>query len=809
VDRLLTEIRYAVRGLLRAPGFTAAAVLTLALGIGANTAIFSVVDQLLLRPLPYPNGDQLLTIHETFRSATVVWRTGTDTNRNAVSPANWLDWQRESRTLRGVAAWDTTTLTLTEAGEPVRLNVQVVSSEFFPLLGVQPLLGRTLSEEDDRPKAPRVVVLSHHLWQQRFSGDPDIIGRSIRLNDTPVEVIGVMPSGFRFIYHDNDLWGASQLDRSFPWRERSGRFMNVVARLQPGATIESARAELEALAARLEQQYEFNRNTGVTLVPLREDLTGQVRTSLLVLYAAVGVLLAIACFNIANLLLARAVSRRREVAIRTSLGVPRSAILRQFVIESLLLALVGGGLGIVLARWSLDALMAFAPPELLRVPELFVDRPVLLYALGLSVLTGLVCGLAPAALAARRSIVESMRMTGSTLTHAPRARQALVVCQVAMTVVLLCGAGVLARTVIALNTADNGVDRGNLLTMEVAVPGARYAPERRTAFFADVIAALRALPGVQSAAAGNSLPVIGTLRGGSWFHRLGTPEVPAPERSAAAVRVVTPGYFRTLGIPVLRGREFTQADEANPIQGFVVNKAFADAFLADVDPLLVSLTVWMQEKNPYLPVIGVVGNVSEGSVRDNPQPTVFYSHKQMPETTMTLFVRTAQPTALAGAAVDVVRRVDSTVPVIRLRTFEEALAESIARERLSALVFLGLAATGLLLASLGLYALLAFLVAERTKEIGIRIALGAHLGRLTRSVVGGGLRLAGIGAAVGLAASFMVLQPLGTLLFGVTPYDLSTYAVVLALLCTVAAVASYLPAHRAASIDPLVALREE
>ncbi len=345
--------------------------------------------------------------------------------------------------------------------------------------------------------------------------------------------------------------------------------------------------------------------------------------------------------------------------------------------------------------------------------------------------------------------------------------------------------------------------------MEVAVPGARYTPDRRTAFFADAVSALRALPGVQAAGAANSLPVIGTLRGGSWFHRLGTPEVPVPERPAAAIRVVTPGYFRTVGIPVLRGREFSEVDEANPMQGFVVNRAFADAFLADVDPLTVSLTVWMQETNPYLPVIGVVGNVSEGSVRDNPQPTVFYSHKQMPETTMTLFVRAAQPTALAAAAVDVVRRLDSTVPVIRLRTFEEALADSIARERLSALVFLGLAATGLLLASLGLYALLAFLVAERTKEIGIRIALGAHLGRLTRSVVGGGIRLAGIGAAIGLAASFMVLQPLGTLLFGVTPYDLSTYAVVLALLCTVAAVASYLPAHRAASIDPLVALREE
>jgi putative ABC transport system permease protein len=708
-----------------------------------------------------------------------------------------------------VAAWDTQSLTLTSAGEPVRLNVQVVSSEFFPLLGVPPLLGRTVSEEDDRPNAPRVVVLSYHLWQQRLGGDPAVIGRTIVLNDTPVEVIGVMPPGFRFIYHDNDLWSAFRLDRSFPWREQSGRFMNVVARLQPGVTTAAARADLEAIAARLEQQHVFNRNTGLTVVPLREELTGQIRTSLLVLYAAVGVLLAIACFNIANLSLARAVSRRREVAIRTSLGAPRSAIARQLLAESLLLALPGGALGIVLARWSLDALMAFAPPELLRVPELYVDRPILLYAFAVSVLTGLVVGLAPAALAARRSIAESMRMSGSTLTHAPHVRQALVVGQVAMTVVLLCGAGVLGKTVVALNTTDTGFDQQNLLTMQVAVPGARYTPERRTAFFAAAVAALRPLPGVRAAAAANSLPVIGTLRGGSWFHRLGTPELPAPERPAAAVRVVTPGYFRTLGIPVLRGREFTEADEASPMQGFAVNKAFADAFLRDVDPLTVSLTVWMQEKNPYLPVIGVVDNVSEGSVRDNPRATVFYSHKQMPETSMTLFVRTEQPAAVAAAAVDTIRRLDPTLPVTRIGTFERALADSIARERLSALVFGGLAASGLLLASLGLYALLAFLVAERTREIGVRIALGAQLGRLMRSVVGGGLRLAGIGAAVGLASSLLVLQPLKALLFGVTPYDSSTYAAVLALLCAVAGVASYVPARRATRVEPVVALRQE
>jgi predicted permease len=378
-----------------------------------------------------------------------------------------------------------------------------------------------------------------------------------------------------------------------------------------------------------------------------------------------------------------------------------------------------------------------------------------------------------------------------------------------MTVVLLCGAGLLVRTVIALNGANNGFDKHDLLTMEIGLPGTRYTPERRTAFYREAVAALRALPGVESAAAANSLAVIGTPRGGSWFHRLGTPELPAPERPGALIRVVTPGYFRTLRIPVLRGREFTEADEASPTQGFIVNEAFAKTFLSDVDPLRVSLTVWMQDKNPYLPIIGVVGDLSEGSVRDNAQPTVFYSHRQMAETGMTLFVRRDRPTAIARSAVDVIHRLDPNVAVTNIRTFEGALAESLARERLNALVSGAFALSGLILASLGLYGLLSFLVAERTKEIGIRIALGAQLRRLMQSVVGGGLRLVAIGAGIGLGGALLLLRSLGTLLFGVTPYDLSTYATVLTLLCAVAVLASYVPARRAARVEPIVALRHE
>ena len=800
VEDIVRDVRHMGRGLRRSPGFAIAVILTLALGIGANSAIFSVVDQLLLRPLPYPQGDQLLRIYESFSPAG---------GRADVSPANWLDWQRDSRTIQGFAAWRTTAYTLTGVGEPTQVNAQIVSSEFFPLLGVEPLLGRTISEQDDRPNAPLVAVLSNDLWHRRFAGDPNVIGRVVQFSDRPVEIVGVMPAGFRFLYQDNDIWSASRLNRQQPWRETDGRFIQVVARLKGGTTIAAARAEMEGIAQRLAATYAFNKNTTVRLVPLREELTGQVQASLLILYAAVGVLLSIACFNVANLLLARAASRRREMAIRTSLGAGRLAIVRQLLVESLLLAVAGGALGIALARWSLGALLAFAPADLLRVPDLSVDRRVLLYAVGLSVLTGLVVGLVPAVLVARRSIVASLRAGGPNVTVSPRVRQTLVVCQVAMTVVLLCGAGLLVRTVIALSHVNNGFDKHGVLTMKVGLPGIRYTPERRTAFYREAVAALRALPGVESAAAANSLAVIGTPRGGTVFHRLGTPELPINDRPATVIRVVTPGYFRTLRIPVLRGREFTEADDANPAPGFIVNEAFAKAYLSDVDPLAAKLSVWMENENPHLPVIGVVGNVSEGSVRDNPQPTLFYSHRRMSETGMTLFVRTSQPEALAKPAVAALHAIDPNLAVTKIRTFESALAESLARERLSALVSGGFALSGLLLASLGLYGLLAFLVAERTREIGIRIALGAHLGRLTGSVVGGGLRLVAVGAAIGVVVSLLLLRSFGTLLFAVTPYDLSTYATVLALLGAVAVLASYIPARRAARVEPLVALRQE
>jgi putative ABC transport system permease protein len=479
------------------------------------------------------------------------------------------------------------------------------------------------------------------------------------------------------------------------------------------------------------------------------------------------------------------------------------------LVESLLLAGAGGALGLALARGSLDALLAVAPTNLLGVSELFIDRRVLIYAFGLSLATGAVAGLVPTILFARRSMAAALRTRGSKAGHAPRVRQALVVVQVAMTVVMLCGAGVLVRTLIALNRTPMGFDAHDVLTMRVAISPARYSAERCREFYREAVARIRALPGVETAAAGISLPMIGSPRGGTSFRELGTPERPARERPTTVVRMVGPGYFHTLRIPVLRGREFTDADNANPMAGFVVNETFARAYFSGRDPFASSISVWMMADNPYLPIIGVVGDVSEGSVRAAPQPTVFYSHGRMPWSTMTLFVRGRHPESFVRPVTTALHELDPTLVVSNVRTIESALAESLARERISALISTSFGAGGLLLAALGLYGLLAYLVAERTKDIGIRIALGARLARITGSVVAGGLALVAIGAAIGVAGSLLLLRSLGTLLFGVTPYDVPTYAIVVVLLGVIAALASYLPARRAARIEPLTALRQE
>src|SRR5262245_37996257 len=797
------DIRYCLRTLARTPVFTITVVLTLALGIGANTAIFSIVDRLLLRSLPFPHGEQLVVIHENRRTAPQM----------DVSPANWLDWQRDSRSFESLAAWTNRfPSTLTGSGEPERLKAETVSHEFFPLLGVQPVLGRVFSPDDDRPGAPPTAVLSYSLWQRKFGGDKGILGKTIELNAMAVEVIGVMPPEFRFLSYDTDVWRPFALDRNLSWRDSAGRFIPfVVARIKPSVTYDSAKAELETIAGRLAQMHVFNRDTSVTVIQLREAMTGHVRTSLLVLFVAVGVLLLIACSNVANLVLARSAYRKREIAIRTSLGATRSAIVRQLVTESLLLGTAGGLAGVFIARWAVGVLLALVPPNLLQTPSIPIDRWVLLYTLAISILTGLVVGLVPALPAIRVELADYLRSGTRSVTLPMSLRKGLIVAQVAMTVVLLCGAGLLERSLLALIHDPTGVRAENVLTMRVELPASRYNPPQRLGFFRQVIERLQALPGVQSASAASDIPVETLRTSGTSFQIMGQAELLPNERPTTRVRVITPGYFKTLGIPLLSGRDFTQDDQTlGAPQVFIVNETFVKRYFQNSDPCSASTPVNMQSPyTPYGRIIGVVVNVKEASLRVIPEPSVFYNHRPLPYPGMTLFVRTIRGAEITREATQIIRDLDRNLPVIEVRMLGDAFGDSAARERLNAVVSGAFAVCALLLAALGLYGLLAFTVAERTNEIGIRLALGAQTSRVLRMVMSQGLGWVAAGGLLGLVIALAVYRFLETLLFGVRGYDPLTFGAVAALLLLVSDFPVLIPARLATRINPLVALRNE
>ena len=815
IDGIARDVRYALRSVGRAPGFGAAVVVTLALGIGANTAIFSVVDRVLLRPLPYPDSERIMLLHET----------GPKVQNMDVNPANWLDWQRDSMTFDSFAAWtDRIPSTLTGQGEPERLESEFVSHEFLSVLGVRPMLGSDFTAAMDQPGVTPTAILSYSLWQRKFGGDPNIIGKTVELNSTAVQIVGVMPVGFHFISRDTQIWRVMGLPRNLAWRERGGRFLPyVVARVKSGVAPAAAKVELENIAQRLAQTYSFNRNTSVAIVPLREVLTGQVKTSLWILFAAVGVLLLVACFNVANLLIARSAQRRREIAIRGVLGAGRGAIARQLLIESVMLALIGGIAGVVVARACLSVLLLLAPTRLLPVSGVGIDRPILLYTLGLSVLTGAVIGLIPAGPSIRLAIADYLRDGGRSVTRSVRLRQVLLILQVAMTIVLLSGAGLLVRSLLKLSGDPIGVEPKNVLTMRVELPGSRYNNDHQVRFFQQLVERLKNLPGVDIASAATGLPVDQQRTGGTGFRVLGESESPLPDElnHSTRVRVIMPGYLKTLGIPLLSGRDFVDSDlSQNAAPTFIVNEAFAKKYLSSQDPLYASLSVFMARTNPSNPlygppdnpygrIIGVAGDVKEGTLRDGTEPTVFYNERQLPSNGMTLFVRTARGSDLAKEVAGVVHDMDRNLPLIEVRMLDDVFAESIARDRLNAVVFAAFAVFALLLASVGLYGLLSFSVAERTTEIGIRMALGAQARQVLKMIMAEGFRLVVIGLCIGLAAALAVSRYLETLLFHVTRHDPATFVTVTALLAFVTLTAVLLPARRATLVEPIAALREE
>ena len=805
------DFRYSWRLLLATPGFTLVAVVALALGIGANTAIFSVVNAVLLRPLPYRQPEQLVMVWEHNRPRARA--------QNVVNVANFLDWRDQSTVFAQLAGFYDTRFNLTGVAEPEELIGQVVEPNFFPLLGVDAARGRTFTPEEGRQGGPNVVILSHGLWQRRFGADPGLVGRTIKLNGQDYNVVGVMPPEFRFFVRQGSLSGQPSemwlpLSLSPNMRVRRGRFMSAVARLQPGVRPEQAQAEMNTVGSRLEQQYpEFNKGWGVNLVPLHEQLVGEIQRALWVLLGAVGFVLLIACANVANLLLARAATRGREIAIRTALGAGRGRIVRQLLTESLALAVLGGLAGLLLARWGVDLLLALSPPNLLGLKEVALEPRVLGFTLLVSVLTGVIFGLAPALVTSRLNLNDSLKEGGRGASggRGHRTRGALVLAQIAIALVLLIGSGLMVRSLLRLQAVNPGFDAQGLLTARLLLPNSKYGEDqKRVAFFHQLIARVAALPGVRAAGAIDALPFGSTLGSATGFSVVGRPDPLPAERPTVDVRVVDQNYFAAMSIPLLKGRLFTEREATEESHVVVINEAMARLNFPGEDPIGKRVVINMKDENLPNEIIGVVGDVKHTGLDVEPRAMTYWPHPELARSGMTLVVRAdGDPLGLTAAVRREVQAMDADQPIADVRTMAQLLADAVARARFSALLLAIFAAVALVLAGVGIYGVMAYAVAQRTHEIGVRRALGAQTGDVLRLVLRQGMTLALAGVGVGLVAALALTRVLASLLYGVSATDPLTFVGLAALLATVALLACLIPARRAAKVDPMVALRYE
>jgi putative ABC transport system permease protein len=816
----LRDVSYGLRVLLKSPGFTAVTVLALALGVGANTAIFSLVNAVLLRGLPYEGGERLVTLYMSDDPV--------NPPAGPFSYPNLVDFRDQSQTLEYVAGYQNIGTVLTPAAgeEPERVRGTQAMADLFPMLGARAAHGRVFTRDEDKEGAAQVVVLSDGLWRRRFNADPSIVGREIRMGlaGQPVTVVGVMEPGFKFppdspnaVDYYAPFVPANMRANPAGMKTRDSVFIPTVAKVKAGVTSEQVAAELNTIAARLAAQYPAEATRlRARAVPLHEDLVGQVRPALFVLLAAVGLVLLIACANVANLLLARAASRGREMAIRTALGASRARVIRQLLTESVLLALAGGAAGLLLATWGVDLIVKLSPERVPRLAETKVDAAVLLFTFGVSVLTGLIFGLAPALQASKTDLTEALKEGGRGGTagaRRARLRGLLVVAEVAISLVLLVGAGLLMKSFLRLVSADPGYSPERVLALTVALNTQQFkTPESRAGFYRAAIERLKGLPGVEAAGATRLLP-LGNSDIFNSFNIAGRPPFAPGSRNSARNYTVSAEYFRVLGVPLKRGRVFDETDGKDSQPVVIINEALARKYFPGEEALGQHL-VFDGPDNPPTPprqIVGVVGNVRfEGFAA--PEAEEFYvPFEQAPSSVMEVVVRASGPdaAALAQGVRAALRETDPNLLIWETRTMDELVGRSVAPQKFN-VALLGLfAALALLLATVGIYGVMSYTVTQRTHEIGVRMALGARAADVLRTVVGQGLRLALIGVAVGLALAFALTRLLSSLLYGVTATDPAVFALVPVLLLIVALLACYLPARRAMKVDPMEALRYE
>jgi putative ABC transport system permease protein len=805
MQTLWQDLRYGARMLMRKPGFTLIAIITLALGIGANAAIFSVVNAVLLRPLPFNEPDRLMMIRETKLPQFPEF---------SVAPGNFLDWQKQNTVFERLIAVRSAAFNLIGTGEPERLRGMSVTDGFYAMLGAQPQMGRVFLPEEDQPGHNNVVILSYGLWQRRFGADPNILNQAITLDGQSYTVIGVMPSTFYFIDRAVELWTPMAFTAQQA-QNHGGHFLSAIGQLKPGVTLDQARTEMSTIAGRLAAQYpEVNTGWNVKIMPLLEFTVRSIKPALMVLLVAVAFVLLIACANVANLLLARAASRQKEIAIRTAMGASRGRIVRQLLTESVLLSLVGGAVGLLLAKWGMDALLSLAPQNLPRMSNVSLDGRVLAFTALVTLLTGVFFGLIPALQASKPNLSETMKDAGRGSTEGGRRqliRSTLVVLEVASALVLLVGAGLMIKSFWQLQKVDPGFNPDKALTAMVALPRRKYPEEpQQIAFFQQLMEKVKTLPGVQEVGASNVVP-LGDNDFVLAFEIDGRPPLPPGAGQSTNFYSISADYFKAMGIPLLQGRVFTERDTKDSPKVAVINETMAKKMFPDEDPLGKRITFGRRDDKPeWFEIVGIVGDVKHYGLDQTTTMQTYEPYTQQTFTSMMLVVRTAgEPTSLTAAIRNEVLSLDKEQPISNIRTLDQFVSTSIAQQQFSMLLLGVFAAVAMVLAAVGIYGVLSYAVTQRTHEIGIRMALGAGQGDVLRLVVGHGMLLTLIGVGAGLAAAFGLTRLMSALLFGVSATDPLTFTLIALLLITVALLACTVPARRAMKVDPMVALRYE